>query len=1822
VLRKRSSQRVGGTPEKWLHSWEFGRTTTAEDITFPGTVTGDEVSDIADEATITLINSSPTPPATPAAPVGQFLKRTSRQLTDAGKWQHSFEYGNTTALQHLQFPTDLEQTDPSALKDEDHQSGTTATSTPPATPAPRIAGLVLREISSVRIAGTPEKWLHRWFFGRRSTQQDVEMPGTITAVDLGASTAGVDSSLADNATITLVTGAPLTAGDDPGAPLGQLLSVRTEQLNPSKWGTTFTYGNTSSIQKVEFPENVFFDDPSDLKDAEKFGMVTADSARPTDPSPTIGALVLRSYSAQRVSGTPGRWLHRWEFGRRSTAEDITLPGTVTAADVSSLHDKATITEVGGQLAAIDAPAAPLGQLVGFETEQLYSADSGQWRNTFTYANTTAQQEVEFGGTENADDSKDLSDEAIDTIVNTSSTPPVAPTHSGLKLRRTRSQRIGGTPEQWKHTFSYARRDTQDDIEMPGTETLNEQTDLGDSGRITQVTASVTPPTAPAAPTAACKLLRVETRQQHASKWAHTFVYGPRSAQDEIEMPATHTGDDPQDLVDEAEITQVTTSATPPTTPAAPVGTKLYKTTTRPIKDGRWAHTFEFHRRDSKDAVQMDGTVTRNDATSLTDSATITQVTTSGTPPAAPASPDADAVLVETESQQLHPNAWRHKWTYAPRTSQQAVEMDGTFTSNDPLDLSDSAEITLVNSSSTPPAIPTAPTGQKHRRTRSQQLTGGKWKHSFEYGERTTQEEVEFEANAQSDDSNDLKDSAVIAQVTGSATPPATPASPLSGAVFIERRFKQLTDDKFLHSFFYGPRDSKQEVEFDGTVTRVDPMVLKDSAEITQVTASGTPPAVPTAPNGQKHRGTRSQQLTSGKWKHTFEYADTDSSDDIEFPGTENVVDPTVLDARASITLVVGAGGLADPPPASPIANVKLVRTITRQLTPSRWLQRFEYAPRSSKDEIEFGGTVKRDDPVDLGDTATITVDHTAGTGLATPAAPISGTKIRQIEIQQLTDARWRWLFTYGRRDAKDEVELDGTATADDAADVADSAEITQQTTSGTPPATPAAPVGTKLYETVTRQIHATAWAHTFRFRRNDRKDEIEFGGSSLADDPGDLKDEQLISLVTASGTPPAAPGGPSGTVLISTTTRQVNPAKWNHIFRYGARTSVSDVEMPGTVTSAEAGLLAAKATITQVQNLATPAAPFSPPTTGVKHVGTSTVQLKSGKWAHTYRYETQSPADEITMAGTVTDSDAIAIESKARITLLAATSTPPTAPAAPFSTTLRDTISQQINDNNWKHTFVYAATNTQQDIEFPATYSDDDATDLRDGGLITAVNASSTPPAIPTAPGTSKYIETRSQKLVDNPGDLRWKHTFRYGPRNPADDVTMDGTSTEPDPAGLGDTAKITLINASSTPPAVPAVPLADVKHRGTITRQLKDNKFAHTFQYATRDRKDEIELDGTVSRDDQANIGDTAEITRQTASGTPAAAPAAPVAGTKHVETITRQIHATAWAHTYRYATNDRADELTFENTRTVDDAQDLDDEATVAMVTALATPPAAPAAPITDTVLISVSIRQLNPGKWLHTFRFGRNTTKDRVERPGTIARKNPFDLVDERTTTVVDCLAADTASSLAATEFNSRQGTASFAGVEIEKLTPTKARRTVITANDDKTIKRYGFRGGWEQLRSDGASVLVSQVRTAGSGQTWCYIVSSARWKTRGFVRLRRRIVTDAASTLDQASALTKRTHEGSVNSTVFLGEKVGSLAFQGAEIVGHYFSGDSRVFIVDYLFLYDSLGHYDDSQVSLGWVLVGSAVATGYRSVSTFSWTLSPATLEDFAPIFMT
>ncbi len=305
--------------------------------------------------------------------------------------------------------------------------------------------------------------------------------------------------------------------------------------------------------------------------------------------PVSGTLIERETSLKEY--TDGMVLHTTNYGVRDTRDDVEMPGTITANDVSDLEDTATVTKQTTSSTPPTVPSAPLGLHHQTDTEQL---DRVNWKHVFHYANTTPQQRVEFGGTSTQVDPSALTDNYEETIVNGSSTPPATPTTgvSGTKLRRRISKRIGGTPEKWSHQFIFDRRTTEDDIEMDGSSISVDSSTIQDRTEITIVTASGTPPTEPGA--AGLQLIDTRTKQRHDTKWAHTFIYEQTTNQQKMEYAKTYDEVDPQGLESKSAL------AAMDSTPSTPGGLVLRSTRTESVTPDHDLVTVEAGERSTAD----------------------------------------------------------------------------------------------------------------------------------------------------------------------------------------------------------------------------------------------------------------------------------------------------------------------------------------------------------------------------------------------------------------------------------------------------------------------------------------------------------------------------------------------------------------------------------------------------------------------------------------------------------------------------------------------------------------------------------------------------------------------------------------------------------------------------------------------------------------------------------------------------------------------------------------------------------------------------------------------------------------------------------------------------------------------------------------------------------------------------------------------------------------------------------------------------------------------------------------------------------------------
>jgi hypothetical protein len=684
----------------------------------------------------------------------------------------------------------------------------------------------------------------------------------------------------------------------------------------------------------------------------------------------------------------------------------------------------------------------------------------------------------------------------------------------------------------------------------------------DAAETTAITAAISAAVAPF-PGAKVRLARLEANRTFDTA-VFLIAFGHTTTEEDVVNPATYTTTDSNKLQSQASAAGVFSS------PSDPGGDFVLVTSTMTeIHDGATKTVNTYALLDSKQSVEFPGTVTKDDVSNLEDAATVLIVHSSATVPADPAVPLG--VLVARETVQINRVRWQTVWSYANSTTAQRLIFPKSPISDDPKDLEDTDEQSVITTSSTLPSDPaTRIAGLKIRRRASVRLTGTpeQWNHTFYFARRDTEDDVEMDGSSYDVDPSSLQDRASVSVVEADSTPDG--GVTVSGLVLHHTTKKQLHDSKWEITYHFQQTTTEEDVTYPGTITIADPSALVNEARITLVNSSANYPiGLDTPPAGLKLRSVRTERLTdAGKYKHLAEYGRRSNEDDVEQGGTSYDVDESALRGTAKVTIVEAD---ATPDGGVTVSGMILRNVSKKQIHDSKWEITYEFAATTSEQDETYPGTVTIVDPTkSLVDEATVTLVNSSSTYPSALDTPPTGLKLRNIRSRRLTNAgKWKHTAEYGRRDTEDDIEMDGSSITDDASNLSDEQYLTTVTSSATP-APGAVPTDHVLRSTTTHQLHDSRWKHRFHYTRNTGEQDVEFDGSHIVDDESDLDHEVLVTEIqnAATPTPPSVPGTPANLQLISTRTRQLTalpaPGRWKYTFVYGLVTNKQKIEYRGS----------------------------------------------------------------------------------------------------------------------------------------------------------------------------------------------------------------------------------------------------------------------------------------------------------------------------------------------------------------------------------------------------------------------------------------------------------------------------------------------------------------------------------------------------------------------------------------------------------------------------------------------------------------------------------
>lgn len=219
--------------------------------------------------------------------------------------------------------------------------------------------------------------------------------------------------------------------------------------------------------------------------------------------------------------------------------------------------------------------------------------------------------------------------------------------------------------------------TEDDVEMPGTVTVTDQSGniVGGMARVTVVESDGTPDGG--VTVAGLVLYDIEKKQLNDGKWAITYIFAQSTREDEIELNGTEYVDDPSDLTSAAIVTLLNNSITPPASLAASpptvggVALVLRKITTKKLNTtaATYAHTATYGLTTMAQDIELDATIGQSNPLTIYESQIATVVAHSGTAQAL-----ADTLLVANQGDLAFVEAVTRKFT--PDKARQILKFTG------------------------------------------------------------------------------------------------------------------------------------------------------------------------------------------------------------------------------------------------------------------------------------------------------------------------------------------------------------------------------------------------------------------------------------------------------------------------------------------------------------------------------------------------------------------------------------------------------------------------------------------------------------------------------------------------------------------------------------------------------------------------------------------------------------------------------------------------------------------------------------------------------------------------------------------------------------------------------------------------------------------------------------------------------------------------------------------------------------------------------------------------------------------------------------------
>lgn len=551
---------------------------------------------------------------------------------------------------------------------------------------------------------------------------------------------------------------------------------------------------------------------------------------------------------------------------------------------------------------------------------------------------------------------------------------------GLKLRATTFSRVG--KDGCYLDFTWARRNTQDDVEQGETTYRIDPSLLTDEVRITRVELDATPDGGITVP--GLVLRDTEKNQLHDTRWAITYIFGQTTHQQDVEFDGTFTVDDPRDLLDSAAIRLVNSSSTPPASLSTPPsGLKLRNLRSQQSTDaGKWVHSAEYGRTDSEDDATYPKIHTTDDANNIADEAVRAQVwDTAGSAPALPTdAPTNNVKLIAFTDAPLTPFKKARVWLYGPKNSADELILPNYETTTDASALDSTAIRAYLDGDS----VPSTPSGMVLRDTKVRPVTLGLGVNRtltiLIFGTRTRQEDIEFLESKAVTETGQIDREPVIVKVNSSSTPPdfdaLNPDSTNLSVYSIVSR--QHTDaGKWVHACQYAPLASLEKDTAERQHDETDPALLDEESTRVLYGPTSTPSADPGV-SGKVLFKTDSRRVGKAKYRYVYTYRWRTTAQAEEAQRTRTTTDLSALESQATTADV---WKITDGAPADPTLSgfVLIDKSDEETPNPAYRLRVYRWGLVTNQQRIEFGETDASADPMGINERSTASVVAHSGT---------------------------------------------------------------------------------------------------------------------------------------------------------------------------------------------------------------------------------------------------------------------------------------------------------------------------------------------------------------------------------------------------------------------------------------------------------------------------------------------------------------------------------------------------------------------------------------------------------------------------------------------------------------------------------------------------------------------------------------------------------------------------------------------------------------------------------------------------------------------------